>query len=141
MKLHVHELASELSQAVRTGAYVQNVVAIRPHIYRHGTSFSPTDKLWLEIHSSNGLMATSEELLISDLPSGNYFHGLVRLYIQVQLQKNTQYQIKLKSNFTFSESAFIGWCSDFDFHTNQSDYDYSQSLLQAPLRYEVWTKS
>lgn len=136
MKLHVHELDGFLTQTFVTDS-VQNIEYIRLHLYvKHGT-IPEGSILTLHLLSENvGTVAVSEPVIISEIP-GPYFHGLVRFKLSKQIKAGT-YTIMLTSDFTFDEAGFVGWCSDYDFNTYPADYDYSQALLLAPKRYEVW---
>jgi len=136
MKLHVHELYTELSQEVQSGAIV-NVEAVRLHLYKHN---NPAGSLTVEIRNENGVVAVGETLLISDISSEPFFHGMVRFYINAQLKNNTAYKIVLKhSGYTFSEPAYVGWATDFDFNTYDKTPTPSHALLN-PFDYEVWVR-
>lgn len=131
------ELNTELRQAI-TANEQSNVNAIRLHLYKH---MFAVGALYVEIHSANGLIATSEEIEISSISEANFYHGQIRFFIKAQLLPDTPYELVLKSNgYGFSESAWVGWCSDFDFETYPVSY-VPEGSLQRPLDYEIWTKN
>lgn len=134
MKLVVEELKTEVLTHFEVNSITQ-VVAIRPHLYRHGI---PSGSLYLELHSENGLIATSELIPISSIGSQNYFHGLVRFYIAKQLKPGVQYTIKLKGDgYTFSEGSYIGWVLDHD----RTGYPTDSTIpLVAPFKFELWAR-
>ncbi len=138
MKLCVAELESELFQVVRPKANTL-VEAIRIHLYRHN---SPEGSLSVRVADLNGRsIAVSDTVLISAIPSKTFYHGYVRFLIQCSLKKNEQYRVYLNSSgYSFNESAYIGWCNDFDLRKYDTEYTPS-SALAAPLDLEVWAKS
>ncbi len=141
MKLHVHELVTELRQVMKTPDRVTNIVAVRPHLYVHKQSLFTAEKVILSIENDRGLVAESEPVLVSDIP-GEFFHGLIRFSLKAQLAANSVYSLVLKAqDYEFSETNWVGWCTDFDFKTYPADYDFSEALLLAPLRYEMWAKA
>ena len=113
MILQVHELVTTLSQKLTVGSEEVRISAIRPHLLRW---LSPAGSLYLEVRdASNALVATSETIAISSLPAGNYLHGYIRFLVDCILAANSTYSVVLNSSgYTFSESAWIGWCTDFD---------------------------
>lgn len=134
MKLVVEELKTEVETRFEVTAITQ-AVAIRPHLYRHG---NPAGSLYLEIHSENGLIATSEQISISSIGTQNYFHGFVRFYISKQLKPGVEYTIKLKSDgYTFSEGSYVGWVLDHD----RTGYSTDSTIpLLAPFKFELWVR-
>ena len=139
MKLVVHDLKAEgLFQVVRRNRRTI-VEAVRPHIYRHGF---PAGSLKVQIlKEDDTLVAESDSVLISSIETENYFHGNVRFLISAYLDKNTNYKIKLTSSgYTYSESAFIGWCVGFDLRRYPETYSID-NLLKKPLDLEIWSRS
>jgi hypothetical protein len=111
---------------------IQNIEAIRLHLYRHRW---PSGSLRLALENENGRFATSEDVAISSIGQENFFHGQVRFFINAQVR--SPFQIVLEPvDYAFSESAYVGWCSDFDFKT----YHSFPRPLQSPLDYEMWTR-
>jgi len=146
MKLNVHELqAAGLMQRFTVGSNPLDVYAIRPHLYKH---LSPAGSLYMEIRSDGGsLLSTSETLTISSIhsngfASANYGHGDIRFYTSARLAANTTYQLWLKSTgYTYANSAFIGWCNDFDLRKIDKDFTGPASALLFDLfTYQYLTK-
>jgi hypothetical protein len=137
MKLVVHELVTELKQKI-TATVDQNVYSIRPHLYKN---LAPAGSLTIEVRDENDLLiAESSSLSIGSIPSGNYYHGYVEFMIDCQMKANTDYYVALVPNgYTFSDSAFIGWCNDFDLSKYASD-DVLAIGANAPLDMEIWAK-
>ena len=116
-----------------------NLVAVRPHIYKH---LSPTGTLKVQILDENGyLIDESESITISTISSANYFHGYVRFYIDTSLQSGRTYQMRLKADggYTFSESAYVGICNDFDLRKVTAGYSPSDGY-RAALDFELWER-
>lgn len=137
MKLAVNELKSHLDQnVVVRGTY--NLEAIRLHIYKHNT---PTGSLKVQIRTENGLVAESGLVQISDISNSNFFHGMVRFDINIQVKKDTEYTIRLvgEDGYSFSESAYIGLCLDFDFNTYYKS-PTPEYLLNNSYDYEAWVR-
>lgn len=137
MKLHVHELQSTLEQSF-TPDKIVNVEAVRLHLYRH--SFA-AGSLKVQIRNQNGLVAESNAVAISDIaPGSSFFHGMIRFDVSAQLKKNTTYFVRLVSTgYSFNESAYVGWCTDFDFGTYPKSPDALPALVTA-FDYEIWVR-
>lgn len=136
MILQVHELVTELKQKIRATSNV-DMYALRLHLYRH---LLPTGSLFLELRNSNNvLIKTSEVIDIADIPqTQNYFHGYIRFILEYPLREGLEYFIALKSTgYTYSGSAFIGWCNDFDLRRVESNYAPNAGI-SAPLGLELW---
>lgn len=146
MKLLVEELGRTLSiikQKITVGDRDIVIKAIRPHLYKH---LNPTGNLILYIYDAAGstLLATSETLSMTTIhttgfSSANYGHGDVRFYINAVLLKNTSYQVWLGSSggYTYSASAFYGWCNDWDLAKVNKDYTPASDFQSAFLM-EFW---
>lgn len=113
MNLLVCELNGACFQPVTTGSSVIHVTAIRPHIYKH---LAPAGSFYIQIQDANGKkIANSNSLTAANISASNYFHGYVRFDVSASLFPETQYRIALKSSgYSYSDSAYIGWCTDFD---------------------------
>jgi len=114
MKLVVIELGNSLVQKIATGSKAIQLYAIRPHLYRHN---APVGSVTVQVQDMLGnVIGSSDTIAISSIGSGTYWHGYQRFLISTMLQKNTSYQIALVASggYTFSESAYVGWCNDFD---------------------------
>jgi hypothetical protein len=135
MILQVHELVSELKQKITTTETIQ-LYAVRVHLYKH---LAPAGSLYLELKNANdALITTSNVITISSISVANYFHGYVRFLISYPMQSDTSYYFSLKSTgYTYSDSAFIGWCNDFDLKRVESSYSPSSGIM-APLGLEIW---
>jgi len=139
MKLIVHELATSLVQNLISPRNVF-CVALRPHLVRYG---NPTGTLKMQIlDTSNNVLADSETLNISSIGSNTYWHGVIRFYIDYGLRKDTEYKFKLVAGggYSFSESAYIGWCNDYDLSKYDTDYTPS-SFIDRPLDLEIWERN
>lgn len=135
MKLLVHELKTELVQNSRGDKH--NILeAIRLHLYKHN---SPSGNLFVEVRDlNNQLVSRSEILPISSISEAPFFHGQVRFYVNAYLIAGNEYRIALcASEYTFNESAYIGWCADFDFKTYPRQ---TEILMDSPLDYEIWER-
>ena len=141
MKLVVYELTSTLYQEITTPNRRVNVRAIRPHIYKHNL---PAGTLTINIRdTTGGLVKASDPVSISDIHtnganSQDFFHGYIRFDIEKDLLPNTTYRIELASSgYTFAESAYIGWCNDFDLRKYDADYSPNDGLVAA-ADMEIW---
>ncbi len=138
MKLIVHELQTSLTQNLTTNKIIQ-VVAVRPHIYRHNM---PIGTLKVEIRTAgNVLVATSESIDISDIGAEAFFHGYVRFSVSAFLDKDTEYKFLLvgEDGYSFDESAYIGWCNGFDLGKYTPAVEPISSF-HYPLDLEVWER-
>lgn len=139
MKLLVHELKTELSQLITVGAESIKVVAIRPHLYRHNTAGG---SLRVQIEDASGnVIALSETIAISAMPAAQaYWHGYLRFYIKAHLRAGATYRISLVplSGYSFNESAYIGWCNDYDLRKVPALYTPNAGGAAA-LDFELWT--
>lgn len=136
MILQVHDLHTELKQKIRATANV-DMYALRLHLYRH---LLPAGSLSVELRNSSNVLIKSSALMpISSIPhTQNYFHGYVRFILEYPLREGLEYFIALKSTgYTYSGSAFIGWCNDFDLKRVDSNYAPNAGI-SAPLGLELW---
>lgn len=137
MKLIVNELKTELVQVITVGDHPIQLYAIRPHLYRH---LWASGAVYIEIRDLNGqIIDTSEVIDIADLPTGNYFHGLIRFRIATELQAGASYQIAIVSvaPYSFNESAYIGWCVEWDTPRIPASYTLV-GAAHAPFDFELW---
>lgn len=143
MKLLVHELMTTLEQQVTTNHRNILIEAIRPHIYKHA---NPSGSLSIKLKDLNDqTIASSNTLTISTIhttgfSSATYGHGYIKFDIDAFLRKETTYKIVLEaSGYTFSESAYIGWCNGFDL--GKYDSTYSPNVgFSAALDLEIWER-
>jgi hypothetical protein len=143
MKLVVHELGIEgTAELIQQVSSDRNTIlyAIRPHLYRHNF---PTGSLKVQVlDDSDDVVAESETLSIADIsPGSNFYHGYVRFYINGGLSKDRTYKIKLvgTGGYIFDESAYVGWCNDYDLQKYPRDYTPSGALT-SPLDLEIWER-
>lgn len=142
MKLIVNELGlsndNELFQEITVGDHSRFVTNIRPHLYRHN---SPAGSLRMEVRDLNDqVAATSDIVAISSIDPGNdFFHGEIRFSLDFGFQAGASYRVYLVgvSGYTFSESAYIGWCRDFDLRKYPVDYTPATGMNSALLM-ELW---
>jgi len=139
MNLIVHELTSEvLEQSLTTGNDPVQLEAVRPHLYKHN---NPAGNLYVELRNSSGaLLKTSSAVSVQSITdiSNAYFHGYVRFNLKAGLLPNTTYLLRLvSSGYAFSESAYVGWCNDYDLRKYDVDYIPSGNTI-APLDIEAW---
>ena len=143
MNLVIHELGitgsfgnTSLRQLITVGTEDLDLYALRPHLYKH---LAPAGSLFMRIEDTNQKkIKQSETIAISTISSANYFHGYVRFLIGCTLKKNTQYYVSLHSTgYTYSGSAFIGWCNDFDLRKVTADYSPNNGVNGA-MDFEIW---
>lgn len=138
MKLVVHELMTKLSQVIQVGSDSINLEAIRPHLYRHNQA---TGSLQLQVEDLGGnVIAQSDQVDISDVGTGSFWHGYIRFLMKSHLRAGASYQISLVSlgGYGFNESAYVGWCNDFDLRKVPALYSPSLGLTGA-LDMEFWS--
>lgn len=139
MYLMVNELNTfDLYQELTTPDRVVQVVHLRPHLYKH---LAPAGSFYMQVQDTNGKkIKDSNALTAAEISSSNYFHGYIRFDISVTLRPETTYRFALMSTgYTFSESAFIGWCNDWDYFRYTRDYTPAYDA-QCPLDLEIWDK-
>lgn len=138
MKLLVQEVVTELKQLMTVGDEHIDVTNIRPHIYKH---LAPAGSLSIEIRDTNNrVIATSNSVTITDISGSNYFHGYVKFDINAHLKSGESYYIALKSSgYTFSEAAWVGWCTDYDLRKYDADYSQATGFCSA-MDLEIWEK-
>lgn len=139
MKLIVEDLSSGIvEQKFTTGDFPVNLVAVRPHMYKH---LAPAGSIVMQLRDASGsLLKSSDALTIASITaaSGNYFHGLIKFDLKAGLLPNTTYRFRMTTTgYTHSESAYIGWCRDFDLGRYDATYT-SDTGLNAPLGLEIW---
>ena len=137
MKLLVTELVGTISQTV-VPSKNDNVQAIRVGLYKHN---NPAGSFKVEIQNTEGkLVASSNYLSVADISSDAFYHGFIKFDISAHLKKDQEYKIVLTSTgYTFSESAYIGWCNSFDLSSYSPSYEVKNNIY-SPLRLEIWSK-
>lgn len=142
MKFVVRELVSEELSGTYTAPRNVNLVAVRPHLYRHNFQ---TGTLKVEVlDNEDNLLAESESIEINDIVGPNeydFFHGYVRFYVSVGLKKDETYKFKLvgEDGYSFDPAAYVGWCSFLDLNKYQPTYTPSCDL-NYPLDIELWER-
>lgn len=142
MKLVIHELRTYVEQEYTIAADEHiDAVSMRPHLIRFDF---PVGTARLQVRDSNKkLIAQSNAVAISDMdldePLGeNYFHGYIRFDINAPLKAGETYWIRLvATGYTFSESAYLGWCNDFDLRKVPALYTPNDGW-SAALDLEIW---
>lgn len=137
MKLIVHELITTLSQDITIGLNHLLCYGIRPHLLKFG---NPTGTLTLQLQDAFGKKIQDFETLnISSIPAGNYYHGYIRFQNNVPLKADETYTIALipGGGYSFSESAYIGWCKDYDLRKAPTAWTPSVGC-NAGLDLELW---
>lgn len=144
MKLVVAELISVVDQEITIGDDDLDVVAIRPHLIRFN---NPAGSVRMQVlDSSKRLIAQSALASIATVDvddavvGEDFVHGYVRFYLNVPMKAGTTYWIRLVgSGYTFSESAYLGWCNDFDLRKVPVLYDQNGDW-EAALDVELWVR-
>lgn len=139
MKLIVEDLKGQyLEQKILVGTRPINIVALRPHIYKH---LNPAGSLKLQLRDASGtLLKESDAVTIQSITdaSGDYFHGYVKFTLEAGLLPETTYRLRLSTTgYSHSESAYIGWCRDFDLQKYDADFT-PESGVSSALGVEIW---
>jgi len=130
----------DLKQEIKVKDQNVDVIAIRPHIYRHNFA---TGSLAIQVQDTIGdIIATSNTIAISSIATLDFFHGYIRFDIEASLKADTIYNISLRSSggYTFAESAYIGWCNDFDLEKYDKNY-IPLNEFAAALDMEIWERT
>lgn len=138
MKLLVHELKSSIYQELTPDKTTQ-VEAIRLHLYKHNT---PAGTFYIEIQDASGepIAVGVESITAAEISDADFYHGMIRFYINAQLRAGTTYRIVLKATgYVFAEEAYLGWCNSFDLSSYDADY-IPTGNFQAALSLEVWER-
>jgi hypothetical protein len=137
MNLAVWEIVGALGQPLTTGSAVEQIYAVRPHLYRHG---SPAGTCAIQIQTTSGtVLATSASMNISAIGSNTYWHGYQRFIISASLAANTTYRfVLITSGYAYSSSAYFGWVNGRDL--GKYAPTYAAAGYDYPLDLEVWTR-
>jgi hypothetical protein len=136
--LLLHLLESSIYQEETSDYAMHKIGAIRPHLMRFG---NPAGNLTMQIQDRAGEpLFTSETINISSIGSGTYWHGYYPFLITGMLRKFTPYRFVLIAGggYSFSESAYIGWCNGFDLGKYIPEYAGGIGW-SAPLDLEIWS--
>ena len=138
MTLIVAECKDSVSQAIRPTEPLF-VVAIRPHLYVHG---SPSGTVKVQLLDGNDrVVSTSNSLNLSSLKTLDYSHKYYKFDMNANLAADVSYKIAVvcEGGYSFSESAYVGVCLDWD--NTKSELAYTPSGdLQRPLDIEIWER-
>jgi hypothetical protein len=140
MKLVVHELNGSGLEQEYTPEKNTILEAVRPHIYRHNW---PSGSLKVQILDADDIvLIESETINISAIGSQDFFHGYVTFLINYGLVKNETYKFKVvgEGGYSFSESAYIGLCNDFDLRKYDPAFTPHDGMKSA-LDLELWSRS
>ncbi|RTL05230.1 hypothetical protein EKK58_08765 [Candidatus Dependentiae bacterium] len=138
MTLLVAECKPSVSQPIRA-AEPMFIVALRPHLYIHG---SPSGTVKVQILDTNNRVVTeSSSVSISTLKTLDYAHKYYRFDLSANLSQDTSYKLAVvcEGGYSFSESAYVGVCLDWDNRKSSVGYSPSTSYEQ-PLDIEVWER-
>lgn len=138
MRLLVDELYDSLYQQV-TATKNFDLTAIRPHIYKHN---SPSGNLKILLQDENGkLVASSNAVPIASIATLAFAHKYIRFDISHPIKGGLIYRIALEhlGGYAFSESAYIGWCRDFDLRKYEATYTPNTGYSSA-LDFEAWER-
>lgn len=136
MRLLVDELSDKLYQQI-TATKSCDLVAIRPHLYKHNF---PTGTLQVLLEDENGkLIASSNVVDMDDLAVLAFAHKYYRFDIFQPIKQGLIYRVALVSGggYAFSEAAYIGWCRDYDLRKYQATYTPNTGINSA-LDFEAW---
>lgn len=118
-----------------------HIVHIRPHIYKH---LAPSGSFYLEVQNYDGVkIAASNALTAAEISADDYYHGYIRFDLNLSLPPSTTdtsswYRLQLKSTgYSFSESAYIGWCVNFEDYDLDVDYTIAGNL-DRPFGVQFW---
>ena len=115
------------------------VYAIRPHLYIHG---SPAGTVTVQIQDDMGrVVQEATPLTITTLKTLAYAHGYFRFLMSANLAQDATYRIAVVcgGGYSFSESAYVGVCHDWDNTKATLSYTANGSF-EKPLDIEIWEK-
>lgn len=141
MTLIVHELGLDATPTFQELTPSKNTIveAVRPHIIRYA---SPSGSLQVRIADSTGAtIATSEVVSMASIGTGTYWHGHIKFDVDTYLRKDTTYRFYIEgvSGYSFSESAYIGVCKEFENKKYPASYTPSTDFDSA-LDLEIWER-
>ena len=116
-----------------------HVFAIRPHLYIHG---SPAGTIKVQVQDANGyVVAESATQVITSLKALAHAHYYIRFDVKASLIKNISYRLAVVcgGGYSFSESAYVGVCLDWDRTKINMAYTPANSY-QTPLDFEIWER-
>lgn len=139
MRLLVHECNNEVYQEISPTRNI-NMENIRPHLYIHG---SPSGTVNVEFRDSNDrLIKAGTPQTITSLKTDTYAHGYYNFPLKVHLKKSQTYRVAIvcAGGYSFSESAYVGICVDWDNSKTTRTYT-ADSDEQKQLDFEIWERT
>lgn len=131
-------MQASLHQDILIGSHNVQIKAVRPHLYRHR---SPAGTLSLQIQDLRSKkVILGDTVVISDIGAGATFaHGYVAFDINALLKAETSYRVSLTAGggYSFSESAYVAWCNDYDLRKVPAGWTPSDGF-HAALDMELW---
>lgn len=134
----VHELDSAVvRQKITVGGSPLMLHAVSAYVLRFG---SPAGTVYLQLQDADGKkIADSESITITNIGSGNHWHGFYRFLMSVALKENTDYYLTMKSSgYSYNASHYVGWCNAYEWK-NAFPSTYSPATgKNAPLGMRLW---
>lgn len=115
------------------------VVAIRPHLYIHG---SPSGTVKVQVQDENGYVITeSSAQTITDLKTATYAHKYIEFELNTNFVEGSVYRLAVvcEGGYSFSESAYVGVCLDWDNPKINASYNPNVGA-SAALDFEIWVR-
>jgi len=104
-KIVVEELISTLTQDF-TNNHRRTIKAVRLWLYKH---LQPSGNFYVTITQESQDISTTESITSASF-TGDYSHGFVTLnFADPIVLLSGDFTITLSTDYTFSESAYIGW--------------------------------
>jgi hypothetical protein len=143
MDLVVHELG--FTSLILTQPVIPSkttlVGSVRPHLYVHNR---PSGTITVVVVSEDGEaeIGTSATLNIQDITDADYFHGHVTFELDAYLLSGQTYKIQISTGggYSFSESAYVGVCGDYDSRLYPLGYSPA-GVEDAPLDIQIWERT
>lgn len=138
MKLIVSECKPSVYQTIQATSPLI-VVAFRPHLYIHG---SPAGTVRVELQDASGrTIKASADQTITSLKTSTYAHKYYRFDLSCELAESTSYRVAIvcAGGYSFSESAYVGVCHDWDQTKTATSYTPEDSFRK-PLDIEIWER-
>lgn len=144
MQLLVEEFDSTpLRQEITIGTQDLYLNTVRPHLYKHN---SPSGELVLRLLDSNQrVIKETSALTVAAWEAAesllDFAHQYVSFEIDTPLKSGTTYYVELEAQggYSFSESAYLGWCYDYDLRKVSADYTPNAGYNSA-FDFEFWAR-
>lgn len=95
-------------QRILVGSSEIQMAGVMVHVIKYG---SPSGTMRLELlDASENRALTQADVAISSIPSGNYWHGMIRFDLAYSLRRNTNYYIAMTSTggYSYGASDYFG---------------------------------